>query len=305
MGRKQLPHFDGALFHLILPGRRPDSLVQDEEDWRVLGTVARRMLWWCGGSIHGCRCDGNRMHFALQVSRAQVGAMSQRISIAYAQHLRRRRDWGGRIFAPYVAIPVDAALYLSDLVLWLHGPWRAGDQALTQRSRYWTGDDAYRTPGALAWITTTRVLSEFGRFTAGVQVYRRRQAQGVDPVIVAMLNRRPPERSKPRPKMIGGLAAAQSAEQMIQEIARLVAGHRNVSYEDMYSKSRQRDVSKAKSITAVLAVRNGVSLAAVARLFHRDASTLIEEAEHYRETESHLFDEAEKAIASRFDSNGE
>ena len=305
MGRKQLPHFAGALFHLILPGRRPNGLVQDDEDWTSLGTVASRMLWWCGGLIHACRCDGNRIHFALEVSHVPVGAMSQRISGAYAQHLCGRRGWKGGVFAPYVAIPVDAALYLADLVVWLHRPWKRDDQTLARRSRYWTGDDAYLTPGSLTWITTARVLGEFGRGAAGIQAYRTRKALGVDPEIVALLNRRRPERRTSRTKVLGDLRAAQPTDEMIREIAKLVAEHRNVSCEEMYSNSRHRDVSKAKSITAVLAVRNGASLATVARQFRRRSSTLIEEAEHYRETDPQIFVEAERAIAGRVDSHGE
>jgi hypothetical protein len=305
MGRKQLPHFAGALFHLILPGRRRHELVQDDEDWTSLGTIAKRTLWWCDGAIHACRCDGSRMHFALEVSHSTVGAMSQRISGGYAQYLTRRRAWTGGAFAPYVAIPVDAALYLTDLVVWLHRPWKRDDRTLAPRGRYWTGDDAYLAPGSLTWITTARALGEFGRGAAGIQAYRTRKAQGVDPEIVSLLNRRRHERSKPGSKALGNVPAARPTVEMIREIARLVAEHRSVSYEDMYSHSRQRDVSKAKSITAVLAVRNGASLATVARLFRRRSSTLIEEAEHYRETEPQMFVEAERAIAGRVDFHGE
>jgi hypothetical protein len=304
MGRKQLPHFAGALFHLILPGRRPNELVQDDEDWRSLEAIAKRTLWWCGGSIHAFRCDGSKMHFALEVSHSTVGAMSQRISGAYAQHLSRRRAWTGGIFAPYLAIPVDAAVYLADLVIWLHRPWKRDEQVLAPSGRYWTGDDAYLSPGSLTWINTARVLGEFGRGTAGIQAYRARKTQGVDPEIVALLNRRRSERSKPRSKALGNLVAVQPTIEMIREIARFVAEHRKVSYEDMYSNSRHRDVSKAKSITAVLAVRNGASLATVASLFRRKSSTLIEEAEHYRATEPQLFVEAERAIAGRVESDG-
>jgi hypothetical protein len=58
------------VIHLKLRGRRPHALVQDEEDWHALSAIAERMLFWCGGSIHGCRCQANEMRFAVQMGHA-------------------------------------------------------------------------------------------------------------------------------------------------------------------------------------------------------------------------------------------
>src|SRR5580658_8998501 len=81
------------IIHLNLRGRRPCALVQDEEDWRAVSAVAERMLFWCGGSIHGCRCEGNEMRFAIQMGHASVGAMAHHIAAAYGVYLRRRHGW--------------------------------------------------------------------------------------------------------------------------------------------------------------------------------------------------------------------
>src|ERR1700736_120157 len=57
----------GEIIHLNLRGRRPHALVQDEGDWHALSAIAERMLFWCGGSIHGCRCDGHEIRFAAEM----------------------------------------------------------------------------------------------------------------------------------------------------------------------------------------------------------------------------------------------
>jgi hypothetical protein len=152
--------------HLHLRGRRPHALVQDEEDWRALSAIAERMLFWCGGSIHGCRCQGNEMRFAIQMARASPGAMAHHIAGAYAIHLRRRRGWTGGIFYHYLAIPVDGELFLDDLVLWLHRP--------PESAFCWTADSAYLIAKSLSWITTERVLGAMSPGGAGRSAYGRR-----------------------------------------------------------------------------------------------------------------------------------
>ena len=82
----------------------------------------------------------------------------------------------------------------------------------------------------------------------------------------------------------------------IEEIAQFVAGYSRLSYEDLCSASRKRAVSRAKLVAAVLCTRNGASVAAVARLFGRSRSTLVERAERYRETQPQLFADAERAL---------
>src|ERR1700730_16219104 len=114
------------IIHLHLRGRRPHALVQDEEDWHALAAIAKRMLFLCGGWIHGCRWEGREMRFAVELGYGSVGAAAHHISAAYAIHLRRRRGWTGSIFNHYVAIPIDADLFLDELVLWLHRPPESG-----------------------------------------------------------------------------------------------------------------------------------------------------------------------------------
>jgi hypothetical protein len=260
------------------------------------------MLFWCGGWIHGCRCEGNELRFAVEAAYASIGSMVSHISGAYALHLRRRRVWTGNIFKHYRAIAVDAELYLDDLVIWLHRPPQPGNSCPARANLCWTADAAYRIPNLLRWITTARVLDALGG--SSTAAYHRRLAQPIAPEIIKVLTRPSVKR---RQLVVPDLRRHRAREKVIADrpnfkrIAQIVAEQCGVSYENMCSQSRKRAIVKAKVIAAVLSTRYGASAAAMARLFSRSRSTLIEEVEHYRQTQPALFADAERTLETYLD----
>jgi hypothetical protein len=246
------------------------------------------------------------MRFALQFGRASVGSMACHISGAYGGYLRRSRGWTGPIFHHYSAIPVDAELFLDDLVIWLHRPPQCTGTAQGRTNLCWTANSAYLSPNSSNWITTERVLKALSPGGAGRSAYLRRLTQPVASDLVAILTGRTAPRRRISPTATDGRNA--SAETTvprplnIESIAQFVAGFSRVSYKDMRSASRRRELSKAKSVAAVLSTRNGASVAAVARLFGRSRSTLIEQAECYWRTQPQLFVQAEQALGTYFGS---
>jgi len=240
------------------------------------------------------------MRFAAELGQVPVGAMARHISGAYALHLRRRRGWIGGIFNHYAAIPVDADLFLDDLVIWLHRPPEATPPASNLTTPCWTADSAYRVPHSLPWIAIERVLKALSPGGAGRSAYLRRRNQPLTPKIVALLTAHPAPRRQSPPDERGRTAARAIARKPldIEEIARFVADYSRISYEDMRSPTRRRVVTRAKVVTAVLAARHGASVAAVARLFGRSRSTLSERAKCYRETQPQLFAQAECALGA-------
>jgi hypothetical protein len=237
------------------------------------------------------------MHFAVQVGQASIGAMARHISGAYAIHLRRRRGWTGSVFKSYVVVPVDADLFLDDLVIWLHRPPGADS--------CWTADSAYLTPNLLPWITTDRVLAALSPSGAGRSAYRRRKAQPISPDILANLTGRAARRTRDAPAEerpeVASIDDGARERPSIEMIAQFVARYSHIPYEEMRSASRKRVLSKAKILAAVLSTRNGASVAAVARLFGRSRSTLVERAERYRETQPQLFVHAERALRAHIE----
>jgi hypothetical protein len=284
-----------TLVQLVLRAHHSDALLRTDEDWRALGLIAARMLFWCGGAIYACRCEGNEFRFALQVAHAPLGAMAHHISGAYAIHLRQTRSLSGSIFKHYTAIPLHDDIFLDDLVLWLHRP--------DTRTRVWTADNAYLKPNSLPWINTDRVLSALSVGAPGPATYRRRKSEAISPQVIEIFTRRAQRARRASTPPDGPTADAVATDHgtravrpNIETIARLVADYYNVSYEDMLADTRKRSVSKARVIATVLATRNGATAAAAARLFNRSRSTLIEQVEHYRTTQPGIFAEAESLL---------
>jgi hypothetical protein len=278
------PQSAETLVQLVLRARHIDEIVQTGEDWRELGLIAARMLFWCGGAIYACRCEGNEMRFALQVMHASLGTIAHQIAGAYATRLRQSRSIRGGIFKHYIAIPLRDEIFLDDLVLWLHRP---AAQAVS-----FTADSAYLVPSSLPWINTGRVLRALSVGAPGPATYRRRKSEEISPQVIELFTRRPQRAAHPAPSNHITRAASPS----IELIARNVAAYCKVSYEDMLTGTRKRNVSKARLIATVLATRSGATAAAAARLFKRSRSTLIEQVEHYRLTQPEIFAEAESAL---------
>jgi transposase-like protein len=245
------------------------------------------------------------MRFAIEMGHASVGAIAHHISGAYAMHLRRRRGWTGSVFNHYIATLIDADLFLDDLVIWLHRPHESDKPEGARADFCRTGDSAYLSPQSLTWITTERVLAALSPGGAGRSAYIRRKTQPIAPEIMAILTGRAPRESRQTSDDVLARRATLHREAPerwnIEEIARFVAEYSHISYEDMLSPSRMRALVKAKVVAAVLCARNGASVAAVARLFGRSRSTLIEQADRYRETQPQLFAHAERALEAHLE----
>jgi hypothetical protein len=311
MGGTTAPQFAEALVQLVLRGHQFEALIQTDDDWRALGLIAARMLFWCGGAIYACRCEGSEMRFALQVAHAPLGAMAHHISGAYAIHLHRSRGIAGSIFKHYTVLPLKDEIYLDDLVMWLHrsavpvaNSSSSPASAAIARPRVWTADDAYLLPNSLPWINTDRVLRALSVGAPGPATYRRRKSDPFSPHVIEIFSRRPQRalRVHPPDDFAEGTRATshrtQAARPSIEAIARLIASICQVSFDDMLADTRKRTVSKARVIATVLAARNGATAASAARLFNRSRSTLIEQVEYYRATQPEIFAEAETRLAA-------
>jgi Bacterial dnaA protein helix-turn-helix len=273
------------LLQLVLHSQRDEPLIRDEADVTALGSIAARMLFWCGGAIYAWRSVGIEMRFALQVKHASLGSMAHHLSGAYASHMRQVRKLTGSLMKHYTVVPHYDAWFLDDLVMWLH---RSGDTrtSVNGEARVWTADAAYLDSPTWDWIDTARIFSALSSHSPGPATYRRRKFELIHPAVLEQFMRRPQlafidtARSTPRPS--------------IERIARLVADHSGITYPEILADTRKRAVSKARAIATVLATRNGATAAAAAKLFNRSRSTLIEQVDHYRVHQPEIFVAAEK-----------
>jgi hypothetical protein len=277
---------------LILRGQRLQPLVSTEEDWHAIGEAAERMLFWSGGSIFGCRCDGAEIRIVMLLGYAPIGAMAHHITAAYAARMRQRRQWKGRAFKRFLLAPHVDEIYLDDLIFWLHRP---------SKNLLWTADAAYLTPPALPWIDTTPVFEALRASGPSSALYRRRKADPISPQIIAAMSRRPRKPKHVKAEEQARAQRVQAQRPNLDAIVRFVARHCRVTIADMHSSSRRREVTKAKLIATVLSARNGGSVADAARMFGRSRSTLIERADHYRRAQPQIFTDAQAALDAYLD----
>jgi hypothetical protein len=311
MVEKNGPHALQQIVQLTLRGQRSHTLVNTPADWQALGDAATRTLFWCGGAIYGCRCEGNQIQFAIQLGNASIGDVAHHLTAVYATHLRRDRKWRGSIFKHYQYNPLVDEIYLDDFVFWLHrtsAPDSPASQSPSTKSNptqpVWTGDAAYLTPSALSWIDTAPVFRALSSgATPSAALYRKRKAQPISAPIIAAMTRRTSNRKHTNAEEPLPAQRHRARRPTLDTIVRVVATHCGVGMGDMRSPSRKRDASKAKLIATVLYTRNGGTVAAAARLFRRSRSTLIERAEHYRKAQPELFSDAEAALNTYFNEN--
>jgi hypothetical protein len=285
-----------TLGQLVLRARH-EVLVKTSDDWRVLASAAARMLFWYGGAIFGCRCEGREIRFALQVVHASLGAIAHQITSAYATHLRKTRALNGPLFKHYLAIRLDGDVFLEELVLWMHRP---PDRTETSRGDLgsefplWTAESAYLLPNSLPWINADRVLQSMSTGAPVPATYRRRKLEAISPEVIEMFARRTKRGSEQQ-----WVHPEKRIRPTIEAMARSAAEYCNVPYEDLLTDTRKRSVSRARAIAAVLATRNGSTAAEAARLFNRSRSSLIEQVEHYRAIQTEIFIEAEARLEAR------
>jgi hypothetical protein len=288
MGKSPAPNFAGELVQLILRAAGANALMQSDQDWRELGIIASRMLFWRGGAIRACRCDANEMRFAVQVGHVSLGSIAHHISGAYAIYLRRKRRGSGAIFKHYLALPCNPD-YLDQLVVWLHR------QSPEGHARIWTTEDAYLTLGSLPWVTTG------SPFPAA---YLQRKSEPIAPEAIKMFTRgwhRPHSLAATQalaPEPIDPLHATLPHRPSITSIAHLAAELCKVTYEELLSPTRNSAANKARVIAAVLATRNGATAAAAASLLNRSRSSLFEQVEYYRVHQPQIFEQAEAVLES-------
>jgi hypothetical protein len=288
MGSSPAAKFAGELVQLVLRAAGANALMRSDHEWRELGIIASRMLFWRGGAIHACRGESNEIRFALQAGHASLGSMAHHISGAYAIYLRRKLQESGAVFKHYLALPCDPN-YLDQLVIWMHRPPEE------EHDRVWTTEDAYLTPGSLPWVTTGSLFPA---------AYLQRKSEPISPDAITMFSRSRRPRSPDATERLASEPidpqhATLAHRPSIISIAHLAAELCEVTYDEMLTTTRKHAVNKARVIAAVLATRNGATAAAAAQLFNRSRSSLVEQVEHYRVHQPQIFAQAEAVLESQ------
>ena len=223
----------------------------------------------------------NHIHLVIQVGAIPLSRGMQNLSFRYARWINWRKKRTGHLFqGRYKAVLVDGDSYLLELIRYIHlNPVRAG--MVTNPEEYLlSGHRAYLGMEILPWLTTDRVLVQFGESVARAQArYKSFIMDGLG--------------EEHRPEFQGGqkdsrllgddhfLDKCLSDVEMlpchltVQDIVDKVCFNYGIRADVLQDPSQQRAASEAPAVVALLARELGCcTLSDVGRLFKRDVGSI-------------------------------
>jgi REP-associated tyrosine transposase len=232
--------------------------------------------------IHAYCWMSNHIHMLIQVSEVPLSKLIQNLSFRHARYINKKLSRKGHLFqGRYKAILVDAENYLHELVRYIHlNPVRAG-VVRNPQDYEWSGHQCYLGITRKSWLTVEYVLSQYSKGEGAAQ---RRYEE----FVLEGLNedyRREFHHGSADGRLLGDdefieevLEQANKKEERryrIEDIINSVCKKESVTIEELTSFSRQRKLSRVRSIIAFLVTEYGEgTLSDYGRIVRRDLSTL-------------------------------
>jgi REP element-mobilizing transposase RayT len=254
-------HVAGAFYHVTLRGNHQQAIFRNAADRATLDAIVAEQLEKFEARLHAYCWMTNHLHLLVQVSDVPLGRPMQRISARYARWFQSTLPTTGHLFERrYHALVVDADSYLLEAVRYIHlNPVRA--ELVRDPNEYrWSSHGVYLGDRQEPWVTTDFVLGMLSPTLARARsVYRDFVLQGLR----------------------GTEPIGQPLEAVDQLIARQCRAF-GVRPEQLTAAGRDRRLARVRAIIAHEAVaRHLTSLAAMARRFNRDESSLRECVQRY------------------------
>jgi hypothetical protein len=202
----------------------------------------------------------NHIHLALQSGDIPLSRGLQNLSFRYTRWINWREKRTGHLFqGRYKAVLVDGDSYLLALVRYIHlNPVRAG--MVKDPEEYpWSGHRAYLGKESLPWLTTDRMLEQFGKSLAKARAgYRTFVLDGLGEGHRPEFHGRGEEDSRllGQDSFVdsclsgaGGVPLRVTAQEIVDEVCRAY----NIDAATLKTQSQQRAVSEARAVAGWLA----------------------------------------------------
>ncbi|MRR58400.1 MAG: transposase [Deltaproteobacteria bacterium] len=280
MARKPRIHYPSAYYHVILRGNARQDIFSDDTDryrfYLLLQEGAERF----GHRIHAFCLMTNHVHLVVQVADKPLSKIMQNLSFRYTRWVNWRQNRSGHLFqGRYKSVVVDGDEYLLELVRYTHlNPVRAGI-AETASAYRWSSHAAYCGNETIPWLTTEFVLAGFSpKLAAACKRYAAFVSEGEGE------GHRPEfhGRGSDDTRVLGDSSFVERVLSEAEEIplqsrmtpvclAQIVAAYYRLP--DLHGRSHRH--AEARAVCAWVAQETGIcTLTEVARIFHRDISTV-------------------------------
>lgn len=282
MARKPRLHFPGAYYHVMLRGNGGMLIFHDQADRVVFLELVQESVTRFGCRVHAFCLMSNHVHFAMQVSDISMSKIIQNISFRYTRYFNQKVKRIGHLFqGRYKALLVDADSYLLQLVRYIHlNPLRAN--IVTNLLDYsWSSHIAYLGNLNIQWLTTQSVF-DLLTHNANLQItaYQQFMSSEFDADknhSLSMQKTFPAICDDQFMKKIMQIQEIDKPSIKVQltSIVESICEYYSIKESDLLIRTQNRLLSKARFMTARLAIQFEVAtLTVVATYFNRDVSTL-------------------------------
>jgi putative transposase len=271
------------MYHVTLRGNHQQDIFFTATDRCRMSELFADVSARFGARLHAYCYMTNHLHALIQVSDVPLGRLMLRIAGQYARSTQARLQTCGHLFEKrYHPMLVDTDVYLRELLRYMHlNPVRAG-LALRPESYPWSSHHVYLGARDEPWVTTDFALAQFGADRErAVRAYADfvRQARLTEQLGSPLAQRNPNDRrilgSDDFARRMLGAAWRPRARKPLDCLVDEACAHFAVTAAELASPSRKPRIIAARAWVANEAVQGGVaSVAAVARLFGRDESSL-------------------------------
>ncbi len=290
MARKPRIHFSGAVYHVILKGLENQAIfkgVSDRRAWEVLvGEGSARfdhtIIAYCWAKDH--------VQMAVKVGDVPLSKVMQNLSFRYTRYFNKQHKRSGPLFhGRYKAILIDEDQYLNDLVRFIHNNPVRSKVSKDASSAKWTSHAAYMGTEEHSWLSTSPVLSTFGKTSKTAKnAFARFVDAGKDET-----ERTDLVRGSEGGRVLGDKKFVKKALKPVKvapapmtenQLVKRVCREEGIKELALKSESRARRESQIRqSITYLAMELNIATLTAMADRFNRDLTTMSRNQRYFRD----------------------
>lgn len=285
MARKPRIEFDGALYHVVARGNRKESVFRSKGDYERYLDLIFRYKERYHYRLYAFVLMPNHLHLLMETADVQLSKIMQGLQQSYTAYFNRKYEAVGHLFqGRYKTILCDGDAYLLTLIKYIHlNPVRA--RLVNKPDEYfWSSHHAYLHKKQSADpVDTDFVLNLFdAKKTVALKRYRdfmddsicadRKEIYGTvdqrflgdEQFIESIVDRaRSDIKNKRKPR-----------KHSLRAIAGVIENIENVSPEQMRSKSKSRDISRARTIFCRVAREFSYKVAEIAEFLRKDPSAI-------------------------------
>lgn len=162
MGRKYLPWYPGAIYHITTRGNRKEPIFREKEDYLIYLKMLKEALKRFNGTLH-CYClMTNHVHLIVETKEFKTSEIMRRLNWFYVRYFNTKYNFNGHLFqGRYYAELIDRDDYLLEASRYVHlNPLRASIVRRPEEYQ-WSSYGMFIGFRREKLIVTDRILSYF------------------------------------------------------------------------------------------------------------------------------------------------